>query len=465
MHDVSTRTAVLRLAKAGHGAKRIAKDLRISRSAVRAVLASGGAEVPKIERDLRLDGHEARVSELFIGCKGNLVRVCEDLVAEGITVSYSTVTRFCRGLGLGVQPKTRVGQYPHPPGAEMQHDTSPHRVMIGGKEVLLQCASLVLAFSRMRYIQVYLRWNRLQCRQFLTDGIAALGGSALRCVIDNSSVVLRGGSGKDAIVATEMEALGKRFGFDFLAHEINDPNRKASVESGFAHIEGNFYPGRTFSSIEDCNVQLKAWTERKSQDIKRELKASPVALWQEERPYLRELPLHIPEVYVTHERKVDVDSLVSLHSNRYPVPETWIGKKVEIREEVGRIVIQHGHERIIEYRKEADGARIRLPWPASWRRKLVPLSVASPEEESLRRRAPALEPMIVLLRTRYGGQGRRGMKRLLRIWEDYPSDVVEAAVAEAVRFGMTDLLRVEGMVLRRVATEYFKLPEEGNGDA
>lgn len=465
MLDLSTRTAVLRLAQAGHGAKRIAKDLRVSRNSVRLVLASGEVAVPTVDREQKLDAHEARIRELFIGCKGNLVRVHEDLVAEGVAVSYQTVTRFCREIELGVRPKKRVGQYDHPLGKEMQHDTSPHRVKLGGTEVSLHCASLVLAFSRMRYVQVYLEWNRLQCRQFLTDGIVALGGAASICVVDNSSVVLKRGSGKDAIAAAEMEALGKRFGFKFLAHEINDPNRKASVERGFSFVEDNFYAGRTFISIDDCNAQLLAWWEKKSLKTNTEMKATPAALYQEERPHLQPLPLHIPEVYITHERKVNVESLVSLHSNRYPVPERWLGKTVEIREEVARIVIHRGHENIIEYRKERDGAQIRLPWPVAWRSRTKPGCLMSPEEETLRRRAPFLEPMIALLRKRYGGQGRRGMKRLLRIWEDYPTNAVEAAVVEAVRFGMTDLSRIEGMVLRRVATEYFKLPEEDDGDA
>ncbi len=49
MLDLETRTAILRLREAGHGAKRIAKALGISRNAVRRVLRSGEATVPRLE--------------------------------------------------------------------------------------------------------------------------------------------------------------------------------------------------------------------------------------------------------------------------------------------------------------------------------------------------------------------------------------------------------------------------------
>jgi hypothetical protein len=155
-----------------------------------------------------------------------------------------------------------------------------------------------------------------------------------------------------------------------------------------------------------------------------------------------------------------VESYVSLHTNRYPVRERWIGKLVEIREEVGRVVIHDGHTPIAEYGKAQDGARVRLPWPKAWATRSSKASSLSPEEESLRRVAPDLGPLLDALRVRYGGQGRKGMRRLHRLWLSYPSDAVLSAAQEAMRFGMTDLDRLESMVLRRVATDYFKLRED-----
>lgn len=116
--------AILRLSAEGHGIRAIARLLKLSRNAVRKVLDSGVAEVPTLERDEKLAVHLERVRELFVHCKGNLVRVHEELAAEGIEVGYSSLTAFCRHYEIGQPPKQRVGQYHFEPGEEMRRCAS-----------------------------------------------------------------------------------------------------------------------------------------------------------------------------------------------------------------------------------------------------------------------------------------------------------------------------------------------------
>ena len=42
------------------------------------------------------------------------------------------------------------------PAEEMQHDTSLYTIVIAGKKVKRQCASLVLGYSRMLYMDFHL---------------------------------------------------------------------------------------------------------------------------------------------------------------------------------------------------------------------------------------------------------------------------------------------------------------------
>ena len=74
----------------------------------------------------------------------------------------------------------RPGRYHFEPGEEMQHDTSPHVVAVGGRRRTLQCASLVLCYSRRQYVQCYPGWSRFEARVFLTEAIGWLGGAAQR---------------------------------------------------------------------------------------------------------------------------------------------------------------------------------------------------------------------------------------------------------------------------------------------
>ena len=58
-------------------------------------------------------------------------------------------------------------------------------------------------------------------------------------------------------------------------------------------------------------------------DYKKHLRAVPRELFAVERPHLKPLPAWIPEVYGLHQRLVDIEGYVALHTNRYSVP--WTG--------------------------------------------------------------------------------------------------------------------------------------------
>ncbi len=333
MLDQTIRASILTLREAGHGTRAIARALHISRGAVKAVIADGHAAPPPIERDEKADRFRDDILALHASCKGNLVRVHEELLARHpIVLSYQALTAFCRRHGIGHQPPTPVGHYPFEPGEEMQHDTSPHDVHISGAVRRVQTASLVLAHSRMVFMQMYPRFTRFHCKVFLTEAVQYFGGACADCMIDNTHVVVLRGTGKEMVPVPEMEAFGRRLGFRFVAHEKGDANRSAHVERQFDHIERNFIPGREFSDFADANQQARTWCDKVNASFKRHLHASPRDLFAVEVSRLRPLPAWIPEVYALHQRIVDLEGYVHVDGHMYSVPYQLIGKTVEVRE-------------------------------------------------------------------------------------------------------------------------------------
>jgi hypothetical protein len=67
----------------GHGIRQIARALGISRGTVRTVLKAGTPTVPRLERAEQAEPHRDQIGELYQQCRGNLVRVPEELVAAG----------------------------------------------------------------------------------------------------------------------------------------------------------------------------------------------------------------------------------------------------------------------------------------------------------------------------------------------------------------------------------------------
>jgi len=277
MLSQAQRTAILELSAKGVSKHEIAQVLRVSRPSVRKVLRANSSNVPEIQRAEKAEPYREQILELLLSCKGNLVRVHEDLVAGGTVLSYQALTGFCRRQGIGQTPIKAAGQYHFEPGAEMQHDTSPHSVEVGGRKYKAQTASGVLCYSRMLFFQIHPTFNRFDCKVFLTDALRHTGGVVERVMIDNTHVVVLRGTGREMIPVPEMEAFAERFGFRFVAHERGDANRSARVERPFSFIENNFLAGRTFASWDDLNQRARQWCDKVNATYKKYIRAVPRA--------------------------------------------------------------------------------------------------------------------------------------------------------------------------------------------
>ncbi|MGP8226696.1 MAG: IS21 family transposase [Terracidiphilus sp.] len=464
MLSQAQRAAILELDAQQVSKREIARVLNVSRLTVRKVLRSNAAQVPTVPRSEKAEPHRQQILELLHTCKGNLVRVQEELTANGATLSYQALTAFCRRHGIGHPPTVAAGQYDFAPGEELQHDTSPHEVQLGGKKRKVQTASAVLCYSRMLFFQLYPTFQRFDCKVFLTEALRYFGGApAQRVMIDNTHVVVLRGTGHQMVPVAEMAAFAERFGFRFQAHERGDANRSGRVERPFHFIENNFLAGRSFSSWPDLNQQARQWCDRVNATYKKHIRAVPRELFVLEQRHLKPLPVWIPEVYRLHERLVDVEGYVALHSNRYSVPVTWIGRRVEVRESKDKVEIQLDARNLVTHQRiaEAEHQRVMLPQHRPPRGQGIKRTDLHPEEQVILKAVPEIADYVMALKKHGHKLVALALRQLLRLVRDYPREPLLAAVREAARYGLYDLDRVERMILRRVARDYFLLNDDG----
>jgi transposase len=402
------------------------------------------------------------VHEVFKRSEGNVVRVQEILQSEyGRTVPYSTLTRIVRDLDLREdKKKRRSGTYEFGPGQEMQHDTSPHQVLMGDKKIKAQCAGLVLGYSRKLFIQYYPSFTRFEARVFLDEAFRFMDGTCPRCIIDNTSVIVAHGSGPDAEIAPEMERFGQIFGVKFIPHAIGDADRKAKMERNFAYVEKNFLAGRAFTDWHDLNEQAKRWCQEvANQKVKRSLGMSPEAAYLMEKPHLAPLPPYIPPVYQTFHRTVDVAGYVQVDTNRYSVPERLIGKEVEIHKLWGRVEVFFKNHKVADHPRLLDKRETRITThghhPPFNRQRAH--EGPCQEEKTLVGQSERLDQYVEELKKRSSGRGVKAMRRLLDLKRTYPPEAFEKALGEALRYGLYDLSRLEQMILSYVQGDFFTI--------
>lgn len=463
MLDQSLRETILELFKKDVPKRHIARLLKISRNTVGKVIEAQTAKPPKIIRPEKIERHRDEILDLYSTCRGNLVRVHEELQAQGARFSYSALTAFCRRHGITAKPKTPAGRYHFEPGEEMQHDTSPHTAEIAGVKRSVQTAAVVLCYSHMLFFQCYPRFRRFECKLFLTEALRYFQGAPAVAMIDNTHVIVQRGTGREMVPVPEMESFAERFGFCFRAHAIGDANRSGRVERPFHYIENNFFAGRSFADWNDLNAQARLWCEEKNRSYKRHLRACPIELYAQEQAHLKPLPVWIPEPYELHQRIVDVHAYVTMDTNRYSVPADWIARQVQVRITAQQLIITLAHQEAVTHTRHLvpEQKWITLPEHRHDRRRKK-ASDPPAELKSIRRQAPELNGFIDAMRKRCKKPFVLALRQLKRMLDEYPRTPLLDAVQEAHRYGLYDLDRVETMILQRIDRDFFPFNEPGD---
>ena len=356
MIEADKRKAIYLLDQEGMSAREISRRLGISRNTVEVIVEQQG-EMPVLERK-RQCIDEDLLRRLYDECDGYAQRVHEKLTEEeGVAVSYPTLTRLLRCAGIGQPALPRCDRLPDEPGAEMQHDTSPYRVMLGDKKVKLVASILYLRYSKRRYLKFYRTFTRFKMKCFLHEALMFWGYGAGKCIIDNTNLARLRGTGSNALIIPEMKAFAKQYGFRFVCHEIGHANRKAGEERSFWTTETNFLPGRTFESLEDINRQAFEWaTVRMANRPQAKSGLITAKAFEHERGYLAALPAHLPAPYTVHERGTDQYGYVAFAGNYYWVPGTK-RDVIKVLEYSDRLMLCKSRECLANYPLPADGVR------------------------------------------------------------------------------------------------------------
>jgi hypothetical protein len=432
--------------------REIVRRLHFSRNTVRSILKQKG-EMPLGPRQDKIRIEEDLLRRLHADCKGWIERMHEKLMEEeGLEVSYSTVLRRVHELGLGQgREQQRCGRVPDIAGAEMQHDTSPYQVELGTTTTGLIASMIYLRYSKRRYLRFYRRFNRFPMKCFLHEALRFWGYAAKICVIDNTNLARLRGSGANAVMVPEMADFAREHGFQFVCHEKGHANRKAGEERSFWTVETNFFPGRSFASLEDLNQQAFQWaTVRMEHRPQGPSRIIPAEAFAKERPLLLPIPAHLPAPYVCLERGIDQYGYVALGDNYYWVPGKERGD-VNVFVYSDHLRIYQKRKCLVEYALPADGVRNeRISPPGLPAPPHQPNNRKRPtegEEKRLRALAPAVNEFLdCALATRSGVARHHFVRELFALSQHMTGALFVQTLERALRYRITDI-----GTLRRIA--------------
>ena len=354
----------------GLNISQISRETGYHRNTVRKYLTAQTMPVPapRRVRPSKLDPFKEYIQQRIRDYPLSAARIYREIQERGFDGKYTIVKDYIRKI----RPPTSVPavfRFETKPGVQSQVDWGEcGHLNVDGRRRKLYCFSMILGYSRMRYVVFTLSTDTYTLIQCHLGAFEYFGGYTEEILYDNIKTVIL----KRALRAREHQ-WNPKFE-DFFSHhgfiprlcKPYCPQTKGKIENTIGYVKRDFLLGGTFSSLDDMNRQVLQWCNR--------VNATPHGTTNEipfDRLHQENLKsiLAIPPYLLRREehRKISREAYISYLGNRYSVPYRYAGREavVEIQsdqmvvrvgtETVCRHTIVPGHARIIREKKHFSG--------------------------------------------------------------------------------------------------------------
>jgi transposase len=253
---------VVSLHRQGWGIKTIARELGISRNAVRRALMRGGPPAyRRAPRPSKLDPFKdyllTRLTDFPDLCAITLFEEIREMGYEGgISILKDFTYPYRR------RRREPVVRFETPPGRQAQIDWAHlGRHQLFGGETSLYLFTMVLGYSRALYAQVVTSTDIETFLALHVRAFAAFGGMPEEILYDNQKQVVLGRTKEGVRFHPSLLAFAGHHGFRPRACRPYRARTKGKVERSIGYLKDRFFCGRTFRDLADLNVQLEHWTQ------------------------------------------------------------------------------------------------------------------------------------------------------------------------------------------------------------
>ena len=270
-----------------------------------------------------------------LGHGRNAMSIWQQLVDQyGFTGAYESVKRFVRKQ-RGAHSPEACAIIVTAPGEEAQVDYGKGPMVRDpktGKHRSTRLFVLTLGYSKKCVrLLTFQSSSRIWC-ELHESAFHRLGGTPRVVVLDNLSEGVISPDYYDPSINPLYRDLLTHYGAVALPCRVRDPDRKGKVESGVGHAKKTPLKGQRFESLEEAQAHLDHWEERWADTrIHGTTKRQVSAMFAEEKPALKTLPIESFRFYQYGERTVHLDGCVEVEAAYYSVPPGHIGQCVNVQ--------------------------------------------------------------------------------------------------------------------------------------
>lgn len=278
------------------------------------------------------------------------VRLLEELKEKGYSGGYTILKDYLR-ITRPKQINLPEVRFETKPGVQAQVDWADCiYVDPDGDMKRVYCFSMILGYSRMRYIEFTRSKDLITFLLCHQNAFWFFGGVTQEILYDNlKSVVLkRHPTSTSSQYQPQFAEFRDHFGFTAYLCRPYRAKTKGKIERTIGFVKSNFLYGRTFSSIEDLNLQAKQWMEKINNQVHGTTYEIPSVRFQKEN--LVKITLYPPYLIKRREtRKVSNDCFISVFGNQYSVPWKYARQLVDIEIIDGRLIVEFEGSHVCEH--------------------------------------------------------------------------------------------------------------------
>ena len=260
-------------------------------------------------------------------------RIWQDLVAtQGFTGAYDSVKRFVRRWRAAApEPFRRLECLP---GAEAQVDFGQGAWVVdeAGRRRRPHLLRLVLSHSRKGYSEVVWRQDTESLIRVLENAFRAWGGVPKTLVPDNMKCAVLRADWADPLLNHKLQDFCRHYGTVLLPTKVRTPRHKGKVERAIGYAQDNALKGRTFRSLAEQNAHLAAW-ERQVADTRLHgtIRQQVMTAFALEQPALLPLPESLFPCFEEGPRQVHRDGHVEVAQSYYSAPPEFVRRQLWVR--------------------------------------------------------------------------------------------------------------------------------------
>ncbi len=435
----------------GHSVRRIARELHLSRQAVRHALSS--PQPPRYQRkpteNVQLSPflpliQQMTVDEHLIGS-----RILNEIRARGYEGSTAAFYRRWARL-RPTQPDPRVTErFETAPGEQCQFDWSPYTILIGGARTRVIVYNTVLGYSRRQFNWPSRDETQASIYEALEEAFWHFGGVTKVALVDNAGAFVIDARPTHFQWNPKFLELCGYYRIEPRACRVRWPRTKGKVEKPFQYLEHHLIQGNSWSDLEAFGRDLVRFTAEVL-DVREHhtTHQPPIARFAEEVPYLTPLPATRYIGIHALTRKVSWDCLIPYAGSRYSVLCVYAGKRVWVRVSQGvrlEVLAPTGAVIARHALSETKGATVIDPAHYEGLRKDTPHTRVV-LVEAFQRRFPDQQAFLDGLLAQQKLGPVRHLRGILELAQQYAPEAMRAAFRSAGTYNTYSLQFIRGVL-------------------